>query len=130
TPSDHLVKIEISDASFFTLVPRHEVLFVVRSEGNDACGMYNGRNIQPGDFHFASVVEYGAPSPNYVKIFAGSWLDSLNVGALPPAPPQPGEDHCFVQMVKVPHFRDMVFTSGASVMGDPFDFGGATGAGG
>lgn len=124
SPSPHMIKVMLDNASFFLM--KDEVLFTVHSEGNaNSCGIHNGENIEPGHFHFARVIE---ASTGYITVLKGSWLDSLtSASASLSASPTQGSDHCFIQAVRVPHFRNLTLNPGVSIAGDPFHFDSASG---
>lgn len=117
-PEDHLTKIEVQSPASFSA--NDEALIVVQSEGMNACSI-GSQDVNVGFSHSTRVVKVVAGIPNYIYIPKGSWVDELEVSALG-ATPDPGAGHCFVQIVKVPHFRDFTMANSVQLSGTNFDF--------
>lgn len=117
-PEDHLTKIEVQSTASFS--SNDEALIVVQSEGANACSI-GSRDVNVGFTHSTRVVKVVVSPTPYIYIPKGSWVDELEVSALG-ATPDPGASHCFVQVVKVPHFRDFTMATGIQLSGTPFDF--------
>ncbi|HAG90746.1 MAG TPA: hypothetical protein DCL41_02680 [Bdellovibrionales bacterium] len=126
SPYDHMVSVTLDSASGFS--PLDEVMFMIVSEGIDACGSYKGQNLGPGTSPvFARVID--TDSSTYLKVQKGSWLEGLPANSTLTATPTAGMSHCFVQAVRVPQFRNVTFNSNVVLLGSTLQFATTPGGG-
>jgi len=118
SPYEHINKVELSSATGFSV--GDEVMFVIQSRGqSNSCGSYNNMVLGPTTSPTsARVIKVSSP---YLWIQKGTWMDGLNSGLLQ-AVPGAGTNHCFVQAVRVPHFRDLTFANNGTLISNNFQF--------
>lgn len=102
-----------------------EVLFYLTAEGQDACGVINGMDLSPGLVESSRLLYVSGPT---LKVPKGSYLEAISSASLSASAFTADQSFCFVQAVRVPHFRDLtVGVSGLNA--NAFSFS-STGGGG
>lgn len=100
-------------------VAGQEVMVLIQgASGTSPCGTENGSSLDFGRYAFARVL--GA-SGTTLKISRGTFLDTIATANLNSA--ATSGTFCYVQVVKVPHFRNLTLSSGGEVTTSAFDYG-------
>lgn len=116
--------VSLADATGFN--PGDEVLFhVVGQSANSACGSLNGDPITAGQVVFTRVIQ--KPNSTDIRIPSGLFLDVPATGELNGA--ENSANFCYIQAVRVPHFKDLTVGS-FRIIAQPLGYTGGSYAGG
>lgn len=87
------------------------------------CGTRNLQQIGSGDYDFVRVLDVQGAT---IKVTPGSLLEDLRADYLG-VPPVPSTNFCFVQVTKVPHFRQLTLDTVTLSTAQEFSFGAPNG---
>lgn len=116
--TDLYTEVQVSNDTGYT--PGKEMLIHVSGATTGACGTYNGQTIQAGMFQFTRLLQTGG----FPRVPKGTFLDTIGTASL--ANSTDSTNFCYVQMVQVPHFKNLDL-SATTVTPTAFDYGGTGG---
>lgn len=91
-------------------------IHVVGNGTTGDCGTYNGQVIQPGTYTFTRLLyasaNFNIPRGTFLDGLDGTYINGTTTSA----------NFCYVQVVKVPHYRNLTVSPAGQIQGTAFDY--------